>query len=440
MDDLARQQQFKSLYDSALALAISGESEKAELGFDQAAEFAPDLWCSEAERLFNEDHDLAIHHLAKALEFSKSGFVRAIVLNDMGRIYARRGQNKEALELFKQALSSNPGHPGIMTNTGLVNRWLGNLVEAERWLTRALNQNPWESAAALELAFVKMLGGNYPDGFKLYECRFRVPGGALHKLECDKPEWNGSNGKRLFVYGEQGSGDIFLMLRYAKLIKEMGIHQTWGVHNSMLPLISTMPEIDSVIGGDAQVDDFDCHIPAASLPRMFGTSLETIPEPVCIPKPQPHDYGPGFHVGIVWRGSKTQNNDSIRSTNLSQWLPVLNVPGVIFHSLQVDEADEALAYPQIQIENKPSDWMDTARRVCGLDLVISVDTSMVHLCGSLGVECWCALHCRPYFVYPIIKDYCPWYVSVRLFKQKTEFEWQPVFESIAHELKKLTTT
>ncbi len=162
--------------------------------------------------------------------------------------------------------------------------------------------------------------------------------------------------------------------------------------------------------------------------------MDSIPPAEFIPKPEPIDYGEGYHVGIVWRGSKIQLNDKIRSTSLESWAPLLSVSGVKFHSLQVDGADEALAYPEITMHDPPADWLETARRVAGMDLVISVDTSMLHLCGSMGVPCWCALHCRPYFVFPLVRQDCPWYPSVRLFKQTQEFDWIPVFKTIANEL------
>jgi hypothetical protein len=126
----------------------------------------------------------------------------------------------------------------------------------------------------------------------------------------------------------------------------------------------------------------------------------------------------------------------IRSTRLSDWLPVLNVPGVVFHSLQVDNHEEGLLYAQIEHHhNKPADWTETAKLVSSLDLVVSVDTSMVHLCGALGVRCWCALHCRPYFVYPPkTGEKTPWYESVKLYRQEKEFQWTAVMERMANDL------
>jgi hypothetical protein len=259
----------------------------------------------------------------------------------------------------------------------------------------------------------------------------------LSRLETPQPEWDGTNGTNVYIYGEQGAGDIFLMLRYAKLIRERGLKQSWVVHQSMATLARTIPDIDCVCNVGDPLPDFDCHLPAASLPRLFGTTLKTIPVAPYIPKPEAVEYGPGFHVGIVWRGNKTQLNDRFRSTALADWEPVFNVSGIMFHSLQVDGADEGLLHP-LEMHAPPVDWMETARRVAGLDLIISVDTSMVHLAGAMGIPCWCALHCRPYFVFPLVREDCPWYPSVQLFKQSKEFEWQPVFERIAKELHEYT--
>lgn len=434
MESDPRAAEFQRLYQLGLTHAQSGQEREADSAFLKAAKFAPDLWCGLASELTAENHPYAIKHLEVALALPCPNEIRSSLLNDIGRLHANAGHTSTALDFFKTAHALNPGHPGILSNLGLACRWLGDLKGAERWLKRALKQNPWESAASLELSFVTMLGGDYGRGFELYETRFRTPGGTLQKLETDKPEWDGTNGKKVFIYGEQGSGDIFLMLRYAKLIHALGVHQSWVVHKSMVSLVATIPEIDEVLPDGSPAPDFDCHLPAASLPRLFKTTLESIPDGQCIPRPDAHDFGPGFHVGIVWRGSKAQANDTIRSTNLDAWKPLLGVPGVTFHSLQVDGADEALLYPQVRFLEPAADWMETARRVCGLDLVIAVDTSIVHLCGALGVPVWCALHCRPYFVFPLVSENCPWYSSVRLFKQQREFQWKPVFEKIAYEL------
>ena len=435
-----RQAEFERLYSTAATAIQSGDSIGAAHYFSKAARFAPDLWCDMAAKFPPEDEELALKHFHEALLATDVAAFQAGALNEIGRILANRGQNADAMERFQQAHQLNPAHPGIMTNLGLCSRWSGDLVAAERWLTRALRVNPWEHSAQLEMAFVHLLRGDYLTGFAEYESRWRCAKNNLKKIECVKPEWDGAEirgegqPRKLFVYGEQGSGDIFLMLRYARLIRALGMRQCWVVHTTMKPLVELMPEIDEVIVSGQQAPEFDCHLPAASLPHLFRTTLRTIPSGEYIPRPTAKDYGHGFHVGIAWRGSRVQLNDRIRSTNLDQWRPVLDAPGVTFHSLQVDGSEEGLVYPVLNMEPNPVDWLETAARVAGLDLVISVDSSPVHLAGAMGVPCWCALHCRPYFVFPLVCENTPWYPSVRLFKQRKEFEWQPVFETIAKEL------
>ena len=436
--------EFNRLYHEATEAQQTGNSAAGSL-FANAARFAPDLWCDLASKLSPVNEELALKHFNQAIAVTDVSAYRASALNEIGRIFANRGQNVESIEYFNKARNLNPNHPGIMTNLGLVNRWSGDLIAADRWLNRALKANPFEHAAQLEASFVHMLSGDYLKGFAEYEARWRFASGTLKKIECAKPEWNGEEirgecvPRHVFVYGEQGSGDVFLMLRYSKLIRSLGMRQTWVVHAAMRSLVERIKEIDCVMVPGQMSPDFDCHIPAASLPFIFKTTLATIPCGAIIPKVEPRSYGPGFHVGIAWRGSRAQANDAIRSTNLDQWKPVLSVPGVVFHSLQVDGSEEGLVYPEIQTEANSTDWMETATRMCGLNLIITVDTSAMHAAGSLGLPCWCALHCRPYFVFPLTREDCPWYPSVRLFKQKKEFEWQPVFESIAKELCKLSS-
>ena len=421
-------------FETAYARALqSGDKELVEVVRKYPTEYM--AVCNKL--LADGDEALALRHFEIALGASANPACRAIILNDIGRIHANAGYTRKSLGFFNKANQLHPNQPGILSNLGLTNRWAGRYKEAESYLKQALRLNPWEHNAALESAFLALIQGDYARGFELYEARWRMPGGQLKKLECDKPEWDLTNGKNVFIYGEQGSGDIFLMLRYAKLIRALGVRQTWVVHKAMKPLVDLVADIDCVVSDGSPTPDFDCHFPAASLPRLFKTTLDAVPDGKLFDNIPPHDFGEGLHVGIVWRGNKTQINDRIRSTQLKEWLPVLNVPGVKFHSLQVDGADEGLLYPQLNQMPLPKDWLETAQRVAGLDLIISVDTSMVHLCGSMGKPVWCALHCRPYFVFPAVRDNCPWYSSVRLFKQKTEHEWKPVFDEIANELRKL---
>jgi Tfp pilus assembly protein PilF len=432
-----RQEQFRKKYHEGLEFIAEGKDDIGMESMFEAAKIAPEGWLALSNELIKDGkYDIAEARCLEVLQLTKNATVKAAALNNLGMIYCQRGNTDAAREVFVEANKSLPSSPDPISNLALLAQWRGDFEEAVRMADRALLIDPWHEQGQFVRAMSLLLDMKYAEGFEAYECRWRSKSNGLSKLNTNSPEWNGSNGKRLLIYGEQGHGDSILMLRYAKMIKLLGVHQTWAVQKNMGELLKTMPEIDAVLEVGEPLPDFDCHIPAVSLPLIFKTTAETIPpSPYIFPK-QVKDYGDGFHVGICWRGSVAQTNDRFRSTNLAEWFDVLSVPGVTFHSLQVDNAVESLVYPVIDNPQLPKDWSETASMIAGLDLVISVDTSIIHMTGALGVPCWCALHHRPYFVFPPkLQNSTPWYDSVRLFRANKADDWRQVFSKIATELR-----
>lgn len=429
-----RVEKFQQLYAQGIEALARNQDEEANRLMFEAAKTAPEGWLQMAIQLTKEGkEDLAEPRFREVLQLSKEPLVRCAALNNLGMIYANRGQNALATGLFEEAAKTYPGIADSHSNQGLMHLHAARFDEALRLINRALKIDPWHEQAQFLRAMTLLQSGDYLQGFKEYECRWRSKSNGLAKLPACVPEWDGTNGKNLYVYGEQGHGDSILMLRYAPLIRSRGVRLTWVAQKSLATIVAPLVDKVAVVGDE--IPDFDTHIPAVSLPRIFGTTIETIPPAPYIKAESAVDFGPGFHVGIAWKGSKAQGNDKFRSTKLEAWGPVLNIKGITFHSLQVDGEEEADTYPQIKRHPLPKDFSETANRVAGLDLIISVDTSLVHLAGAMGKPCWCALHCRPYFVFPQrLGTATPWYASVHLFRQRAELEWKPVFETIAKEL------
>jgi len=430
---------FKRHFAEGFQFLQSDNHEAAAKAFIEASRVHPEQWCNTALDIAKQGHpDTALACLEQILAEPAPVNVHAGAWCAVGNVYAGLGKNEESYACFTRSWEMHRS-PDSAANRALIHLWRGEMTDAERWVKWSLDLNPWQSDAQFIQASISLMRGNFLTGFRQYECRWRSKNNGLQKIPAWVPEWDpddDASRKRILIYGEQGSGDTILMLRYASLLRARGLWQCWVVQKGLKPLVESLGTVDQIIYPGDELPDMDCHLPAASLPRAFRTSMETIPPAPYIPRPTPHNFGPGFHIGIAWRGSGANGNDKFRSTSLERWRPVLDVPGVTFHSLQVDHAHEALAFPEVSVII-PTDWLDTAHYLAGLDLVISVDTSLVHLAGAMGVPCWCALHCRPYFVYPITREDCPWYPSVKLFKQKREFEWAPVFERIAYELVKL---
>ncbi|MCZ0900647.1 TIGR03032 family protein, partial [Microcoleus sp. HI-ES] len=185
--------------------------------------------------------------------------------------------------------------------------------------------------------------------------------------------------------------------------------------------------------------EFDVHAPLMSLPRIVGTTLETIPANI------PYLYPPAeckfalssdakLKVGIVWAGSPKRRKDNQRSCSLSDFIRFLDVPGIAFYSLQknLSESDRTLLHQHLVPDLTPhlNDFADTASAISQLDLVISVDTAVAHLAGALGKPVWVLLSFAPDWRWLLDREDNPWYPTARLFRQSQPESWQELFEEV----------
>jgi ADP-heptose:LPS heptosyltransferase len=193
---------------------------------------------------------------------------------------------------------------------------------------------------------------------------------------------------------------------------------------------------------------FDTYCPVSSLPLAFGTKLETIPSATpYLPAPAesrvqaweerlgPHDK---LRVGLVWSGNPIHDNDHNRSIPLRMLARILDVDAT-FVSLQKDprpdDKSTLLEHTEIvDLTAHLTDFAETAALASCLDLVISVDTSIAHLAGALGLPTWILLPYMPDYRWLLDRDDSPWYPTVRLFRQPETREYESVLDSVRTEL------
>ena len=178
------------------------------------------------------------------------------------------------------------------------------------------------------------------------------------------------------------------------------------------------------------------------MPYIFNTTLDTIPAriPYLYPKPKADSvfHLGGSHdlkVGIVWAGSPTHINDSNRSVSLKNFKCLLDVEGCMFFSLQVGERSVDMKqcgydYMIKDLGKQLTDFHHTALAILQLDLVISGDTAVAHLAGSLGKPVWTLLPFIPDWRWLLSRSDSPWYPSMTLFRQKERGDWYSVFQEI----------
>ncbi len=411
---------------------------------------------SEIERHFREGNDCymaqkldeAMAHYEKCLEL-KPEFVQArynlgVVLRDLDR-------TDEAIALFEQVLREEPNYAEAYNNLGVIADKFGRIEEAEAYYRRAIAakaaKNEAFPDAHLNLAMTLLKLGRFAEGWTEYEWRWQTV--QCKPLECPLPKWDGEDltDKRILVHTEQGSGDSIQFARYLPLLRQRCKEVLLACPESLNPLLQTVEGVDRLIPpGNIPTSEFDTYTPLMSLARIFGTTEATIPAQVPYLTPPAQSAaadriaGDGnLKVGIVWAGSPTHRDDRYRSAAIEEFLPLLRVPGVSFYSLQKGaregDVDQLPAdAPVTDLSPYLTTYADTAAAIAKLDLVIGVDTSVVHLAGALGKPVWVLLAFTADWRWLRDRDDSPWYPTARLFRQSHLGEWQDVLERASREL------
>ncbi|MCX6630918.1 MAG: hypothetical protein NTW28_25165 [Candidatus Solibacter sp.] len=288
-----------------------------------------------------------------------------------------------------------------------------------------------------ERGFQRLLNKQWKDGWADWDCRVqhRQMGENLEKAWPGIKEWDGSPNRRVLVCGEKGLGDSVLFARYLKVLLDRGCTLQFlagKASTAFSEVLRGRPGIYGAYGGDDAVPQVsEMWISLESLPRFLADSGE-IPAPFDFQttwNPPPRAGRP-LRVGICWHGHTVFSaSKHRRPEDLKYWEPILAKGGVEFLSLQLGERG-----PCAEELPANSSVLDTVRRACSCDLVISMDTSVVHMTASAGVPIWMPLHKLNYWPWIMTDaEHTVWYPSMRVFRQDGD-GWEGVFHEIAEQL------
>lgn len=358
----------------------------------------------------------------------------ALTLQNSGCVYEAKSQYESLLEI-------DPGHADTLNNLGGIYLGENRLGEAVTHFESALTSKPTHIDARWNLSLARLSLGDFRRGWPLYETRMEQPGFPRRDFSCPRWRHQKLEGKRLCVWSEQGLGDTIQFLRYLPLLLDTGAHVVFEVQPRLYPLLRQLAGVEVIARGET-LPALDFHIPLLSL----GGCFEQIP-PVWFPVEIPPSATPlpaGYRVGLCWAGHPAHVQGRKRSIPLATLAGLASVDGVSLFSLQRGPAEaeiEALSgsWRPHGIETEEGTIADLASILSGLDLVITVDTMVAHLAGTLGRPVWTLLPFAADWRWQLEREDSPWYPGMRLFRQPAPGDWTAVSERVAFELTRMQT-
>ncbi|MBT3352216.1 MAG: tetratricopeptide repeat protein [Nitrospinaceae bacterium] len=455
------------------AISLAPENETARLGLSgvllRQGKLSEGIKSIEAVLSINPSDVEAHNRLGIALERqgnlleAEAAFEQAISLepgfapaySNLGNILQAQGDLARAEENIRKAIDFRPESEITHNNLGNTLHKLGRLDEAATCYKKSLSLNPAYKTAAYNLSITLLLKGDLTTGWQHYESRWESPHFQDEMKTFEQPLWEGSplEGKTILLHSEQGIGDTLQFVRYAKLIAEQGGKIILECQASLKKLIEKMPEFYAVIAEGESRPAFDLQAPLLSLPKIMGTTLETIPMEVPYIRALENQEtanaissSPGhLKVGLVWAGNPEHENDRNRSIPLENFGALLNTSNTRIFSLQLER--ENIRIRELGFDNKLRDlgplvrgFDATAAAIEKLDLVVSVDTAAAHLAGAMGKSVWCLLSFVPDWRWMLTREDTPWYPTMRLFRQKRIGNWEEVIREVGDSLRRLAST
>ncbi len=426
--------------NQGLALQGMKQHDKAVASFDRAISLAPDFAGAYNNR------GISLHALSRYDE-ALASYDKAIALkSDDGGAYTNRGMTLHALNRYEESLAScehavaiASGNAVLHNNLGNALQEMGRFADALASYDRATAINPDYAEAHWNASVVRLMTGDFERGWTQGEWRWKNPALGKRPRHFKQPLWQGEpiEGKTILLYGEQGMGDVIQFCRYAPLVAARGAKVIVEVDPPLKQLLAELDGVSHCIARHEPCPGFDLQCPMLSLPLAFGTRIGTIPAATpYLHAPHARDWeaqlGPRDRprIGLAWSGNPHHVHDRKRSVPLSAFLPLLDV-NAAFVSLQKDlrAPDEAILKKRADILNfGPSleSFADTAALMSCLDLVISVDTSVVHLAGALAKPVWVLVPFLPDWRWLLERSDNPWYPTARLFRQTSSRDWHQV--------------
>jgi tetratricopeptide (TPR) repeat protein len=326
---------------------------------------------------------------------------------------------------------------------------LGRFADAEYHSEEALKNSPASPAAHYNFGLARLRSGDFRQGwehFGWHEYIYRSA--SLPRF----PHWRGQclAGRTMLLIGEQGLGDQIQMLRIASWMKRQGACVDVCVGAPLWELARTAAGVHAAWNAAPGISyDYWCRMFSAPQYMRLDISMLPIEMPYLFASTERIEYwrtrisslSKVFHpcrkrrIGVVWTGNPTNQIDVYRSMPLHELEPLLAEFDVIWFGLQkgIDRSDSPAPPKKLTMHflGAEIDGLDDTLAILHeLDLLISVDTSAVHLAGAAGFPVWVLVPACTDWRWMLERNDTPWYPSVRIFRQRELARWNDVFAEL----------
>lgn len=379
----------------------------------------------------------------KAIDLQNSGYFleaeelyRSIIettptigaVSNLGITLREQGKFEEALPFLVRAAASAPQNANHIYNLANGLASVGNIEQSEKAFRTALRIDPKHQLAALNLGHLLLSIGKYRDGFEFYENRIGLQDQGNSTPPKSATRWMGEplKGKSILVQLEQGLGDQIMLSRFCRNLKALGCsHVSLACSPSLAPIFSPLADSIIPVDGPTEIPTHDYWVYSGSLPHLLQIDLNILNSEAYIKAPDLYRQKwrgfakAGINIGLVTRGNPRHKSDRYRS---------------IFETSSINSIINS-GFNIINLDSPRGNFADTAAIIEQLDLIISVDTSIVHLSGAMGLPCWmmCSL-AGVDWRWMRSGSNTPWYSSVKIYRQTRLNQWSEVADRICHDL------
>jgi tetratricopeptide (TPR) repeat protein len=431
-------------FNLAKALSETGNDLQSLKYHQEAVKLSPnnsEFWLSFGKSLYQlKRFDEALAHYDRAIQINpnctEAWSNKGITLNDLKRF-------DEALAHYDQAIQIDPNCTEAWSNKGITLNDLKRFDEALAHYDRAIQIDPSYHNALWNKALINLLLGKFDDGWDLYEHRWSIENPKIYRhhqfkevesLDC-------LINKKVLVWHEQGFGDTIQFSRYIPELVKLGSNVFFEVQEPLLSLYKGQLDcfVTSEISGETKVD---FQVPLLKLPKLFKAKEGNIPpaisfnlsnEDISLWKNKLSLSKDKLNVGLSISGNRNHTNDFYRSMLLQEFSSLFEFGKFFLLQKELNEADlEVMNQYQnvVFLGDQIDDFLDTASIVVNMDLVISVDTSLIHLAGSLNKSSYLMLPWCPEWRWLLDRSDSPWYPTVEIFRQQALGDWSSVINQL----------